>query len=338
MKKYTAILAVTLILLGVGTAVFLSNRTIKNDEDGIGNTAANLLNGGLFCENDGRIYFSNPDDNGALYVMDSDMSHLKKLYNDNCTYINATNHYLVYVRENHKRKIEGSEEFLNLNSTGIYRVDKKNGKNIKQLYQKPAGLTSLKGNYIYYQHYNPDEGLHFYQVKLDGSKERKISEEAVIPSSILGNTLYYNGVGEDHNIYTMNLPSGSPSLLYEGNCYYPVATGQYIYFLSLSNKYSIVRMNLDGTEPEFIVKERCSFFNLSPDEKYIYYQVDGGDNNRFCRMNLDTRKEEVIREGDFNSIHVTKDYVFFKEFSTEQFYYITSATGEIKPFSPGRKK
>lgn len=337
MRRFITIGIFAVLLLGIGTAAFLANRTVKNDPDDIGNTACNLLNGGLFCEDGDKIYFSNPDDNGALYVMNSDMSNLKMLYNDNCTYINTTNHYVVYVRENHKRTIENSDQFLNLNSTGVYRVDKKNGKNIKQLYQKPAGLTSLKGNYVYYQHYNPDEGLHFYQIMLDGSKEKKISEEAIIPSSILGNTMYYNGVGEDHNIYTMSLPGGSSSLLYEGNCYYPVATSQYIYFLSLSNHYAIVRMNLDGTNPEFIVKERCSFFNLSPDEKYLYYQVDGGDNNRLCRMNLDTLTSEVIREGDFNSIHVTKNYVFFKEFSSNQIFYITSATGAIEPFSPGKE-
>ena len=32
-----------------------------------GSTAGNLYNGGLFCEYDGTVYFSNPSDGGKLY-------------------------------------------------------------------------------------------------------------------------------------------------------------------------------------------------------------------------------------------------------------------------------
>ena len=333
MKKVIISALVCIIFIGIVCLTYLSNRTMKNKDDAIGNTAGNLLNGGLFCENDGLIYFSNPEDKGNLYVMDSDMSNVKKLYGDNCSYINATNHYIFYVRDNHKRK-SAPGQFFNFNTVGIYRVNKKDGENIKQLYSKPAGITSLKGNTLYYQHYNAKENLQFYQVNIDGSKEEKITEEPISPASILGNSLYYSGVKDDHNIHSMNLDTKSSSNVYSGNCYHVIATKKYLYFLSLSNNYAIARTNLDGSKPTILVKERCSFYNISKDENYLYYQVDGGDNNRLCKLNLSTMESETLKTGDFNSIHVTDHYVFFKEFDTNRVYYLTTKTGEIKRFRP----
>ena len=48
------------------------NQTVHNNDNAIGNTAGNLINGGLFCEYNDKIYFANPDDYNKLYVMNSD--------------------------------------------------------------------------------------------------------------------------------------------------------------------------------------------------------------------------------------------------------------------------
>lgn len=333
MKKIIVSTLICGILIGIFCLPYLANRTIRNKEDAIGNSAGNLLNGGLFCENDGLIYFSNKEDNGNLYVMNSDMTNVKKLYDDTCSYINTTNRYIIYVRDNHKRD-NAPGQFFNFNTVGIYRLDKKNEKNIKQLYSKPAGITSLKGNTVYYQHYDTKENLQFYQVDIDGSNEEKIMDEPISPASILGNSLYYNGVDNDHSIHSMNLDTTAASLVYSGNCYHVIATNDSLYFLSLSNNYAIARTTLDGENPELLENERCSFFNLSKDETYLYYQIDGGDKNRLCQMNLSTLESKTLKEGNFNSIHTTKNYVFFQEFETNQMYYLTIKTGEIKRFQP----
>ncbi len=333
MKKAIIITILLAIFIGFICLSYFADHTTENDKDAIGNSAGNLLNGGLFCENDGKIYFSNPNDDNTLYVMDSDMKNVKKLCNDTCSYLNATNKYIIYVRDNRKQNSTPGN-FFNFNTVGLYRLNKKNGNNIKQLYEKPAGLTSLKGNYVYYQHYNADEGMRFYQVKIDASEELELSKEAIFPASFSGNNLIYNGVADDHDIHSMNLKSKSASIVYSGNCYHVIATSKYLYFLSLSDMYAIARTDLDGSNFTIIEKERCSFFNLSPNEKYLYYQVDGGDNNRLCRMNLSNFKSETLKEGDFNSIHVTDHYVFFREFYSDNFYYLITATDKIERFNP----
>jgi len=70
-----AVAAVMIIVLAIGFR--LLNRISYNDENTLGNTSSNLLNGGLFCEIDDKIYFANPYDDGHLYVMNSDCSTCK---------------------------------------------------------------------------------------------------------------------------------------------------------------------------------------------------------------------------------------------------------------------
>ena len=102
MKKIIiGILTVALL----GTAIFFGSKLLNpetkmNQGYVNGNTAGNLYNGGLFCEYNGVIYFANPSDGGKLYSMDSNGNNLKKLTNDNATYINVDDNYIYYLINN----------------------------------------------------------------------------------------------------------------------------------------------------------------------------------------------------------------------------------------------
>ena len=76
---FALIIIGTIIYYGIGSA---TPKTQMNKGYVNGNTAGNLYNGGLFCESDGTIFFSNPSDGGKLYSMDSNGQNLKKLSND----------------------------------------------------------------------------------------------------------------------------------------------------------------------------------------------------------------------------------------------------------------
>ena len=66
-----------LIAAGVIIAILLSKRIPDNDSGVIGNTAGNLNSGGLFCETDGTVYFSNPYADGHQNSLDSDCENNK---------------------------------------------------------------------------------------------------------------------------------------------------------------------------------------------------------------------------------------------------------------------
>lgn len=332
-KEKIALIIIILVVSGLSIFAYLSSRTIWNEEDATGNSAGNLNNGGLFCEDGDLIYFANPKDDGSLYSMTQECTDFKKIHKDKVSSINTTSHYIVYVRDNHERD-KNAGNFFNFNNVGIYRIKKKNSGDIEQLYNDPAGVTGVYGNYVYYQHYNTEDNLEFYRVKLDGSEEEKLSAEPVVPASYQNGSLYYNGVDNDHDIHSLSLSNKQVSDIAYGNYFSILAENGTIYYLDLAQNYAIGRMNLDGSNPELLVKERCSFFNLSPDGRYLFYQIDGGSHNRLCLLDLTTLEEKTILEGDFCKLNTTSRYLFFQDFHLEQWYQYDPAADALKPFSP----
>ena len=64
-----------IIVLAIGFR--LLNRTSYNDEDTLGKTSSNLLNGGLLCEVDDKIYVANPCYQNTLCSRSSDLQNRK---------------------------------------------------------------------------------------------------------------------------------------------------------------------------------------------------------------------------------------------------------------------
>ena len=75
---------ITVAIVAVVAFLALNNRKTKlySDSSTTGNTACNLLNGGLFTQADNVIYFANPNDNNKLYKMNANLTKIQKLYND----------------------------------------------------------------------------------------------------------------------------------------------------------------------------------------------------------------------------------------------------------------
>lgn len=320
-----------LCILSIGTIVVLflytNNRTYFNKEEEVGNTTGNIYNGGLFSEHGGKIYFSNDNDDGSLYVMNSNITDIRKVHHDKAAYINADDNYIYYLRANNTRD-NSSGSILMFNNSGIYRINQ-NGKNLKSISNKPGSYLTLKGNFLYYQNYDVREGLYLYRKQIDGKLERLLLEEAVIPAAIIDNKLYYSGFTKDHNINALDLSSFTTNTMIEGNYAYPIFSGNYIYYIDLSENYTIKRMNLDGSDPVILVKERCSTYNITNSGKYLYYQVDDQENSKICRLNLDTMEVETLLDGYYKQIHVTDNHVFFKDFDNKNTYLI-SADGNTK--------
>ena len=103
MKKIITAVIIILAATGIGFGGFMYYRhhqTTMNNESAVGNTSGNLINGGLFCEYDGKIYFANPNDNNKLYVMNSDCTSITKLSEDSVASLNVCGRYIYYVKNN----------------------------------------------------------------------------------------------------------------------------------------------------------------------------------------------------------------------------------------------
>lgn len=326
-RKVFILLVVITLLAFIGVFLYNRGRTYFNEEEEIGNTAGNIFNGGLFCEQDGKIYFSNPNDDGALYVMNSDCTNIKKVHSDKAVYINADENYLYYLRANYTRE-SNVGSLLQFNNSGIYRITHR-GKDLKLISRNPGAYLTLQGNFLYYQNYDVESGLYLFRKKIDTTLEKLILKEAVIPSYIADNKLYYAGYEKNHDINALDLSSFVSSTRIKGSFAYPIFREDYIYYLDMDNNYSLNRMKHDGTERTVLVDEFCSTYNITNSGKYLYYQVDEEGDSGIGRLNLETMEQETLLEGNYKQIHVTDNYVFFKDFDDSR-TYVLSADGSSK--------
>lgn len=321
-----------LVIGGFGAWYYFSQKEYYNEDGTTGNTAGNLYNGGFFCEYDGVIYFSNPSDDGALYSMSSDCGQVKKISGDKVASINADGHYIYYSRRNYARK-DANAGFLNFQSSGLYRITKNNGKLLLLLDCK-NDISCLFGNTIYFRYYDDANKAQLYQVGIDGKNAGLVSKEPLIPASVRDDTLFYAGESSDHYLHGLDLANNGDYVYSYNFCYMPIAMPGWIYYISTQDNYSICRVGYDGSEPETLVSEFCTTYNITEDERYLFYQIDGGGDNRIVCLDLKTGVSTTLIDGDYNQIHVTSKYVFFRDFADTTTYAYKLSDGTLSTFHP----
>lgn len=334
MKKIViGIIAVLLcVLIFFGSKLFQTESKMNQGYIN-GNTAGNLYNGGSFCEYNGVIYFSNPNDNGKLYSMDSNGQNLKKISDDNATYINVDDNYIYYIRNNSDPSLNFG--FVAFHRNALVRIDH-DGDNLLLLDTEPSLYASLIGNYIYYVHYDTNDASTLYKVRIDGKEQQKVMNEAVFTCNADGQFFYYNGMSTDGSIHRYDTVSDTSAIIYTGNCFQPIVKdGVDVYYIDGNTNCSIVHTNINFDNPTYITRDSVDSYNVHG--SYIYYQRFGkNDESGLCMIKNDGTEYQLLRKGDYCDIHVTSYFVFFRDFHTREMYYFPRSNPSlIEKFNPG---
>lgn len=329
MKKGTKIalilIAAVIILVGVFFLTQYMRRIPENDLSVVGNTAANLNNGGLFVENptDGYVYFSNKFDDGKLYKMKPDETEMELILGSNVNHLLAGGDYLYYYLDTAK---SGTGLGYVVRTYGIYRAER-DGSHSQCLDRDAAINMQLVGNYIYYLRYNNQEYTKFYRTKIDKSDQIEVSESVINPACAVNGTIYFNGTEKDHYLYALDTRSDQIYTVYRGDVWYPHYADGWIYYMDVSSDYRICRYNLSSQQVEILTNDRADTFNVT--DRYLYYQKSDKDNPCLMRTGLDGSNPEVVAEGLYNNINVTSEYVYFMEYGDDSTMYHTPANGSI---------
>ncbi len=326
MQKKKIVLLV-LFLIAFFTLIFFLlsqvGKVAKNPEGTIGNTTGNLNNNGLFCQNEGVVYFANAYDDYRLYRMNADETNVEKLSNANVKYINCAGKYLYYYQEDSPdNKALG---FI-ININGVYRSDL-DGKNVFCLKKNPSGIIQLVDNNIFYQSYTNATGMTLYKTSLDKSTDIEVADYIINPAGYATGNIYFNGTKKDHYLYALDTTNNYISLVWEGNVWNPTVVGEYVYYMDVSNDYCLSRYSLYENTVETLTSDRIDLYNIYGD--YIYYQKNSTTSPALKRMQLDGTNEEIIMEGNFQNINITSSYVYFNSFDTPFPVYKTPTQGSI---------
>ncbi len=317
MKKNLKVIIITfIILILAGGAAFLYHRSEKipsNPEGTVGNTAGNLYNGGLFCEYNGKVYFSNPKDQDCLYSMNVDETGLQKLYEAKICNILAGGEYLYYFM---KEPVGTSLDKLRV-SHAFYR-SKLNGEKVKTITNDVVIDAQLVNDTLFIQTVDK-EGPVFYRINTDRSHKTDLGRVEIDPSCASDGIIYYNGKSLNHYLNALDTRTDISTVLWKGNLWYPILEGNYFYFLDVEHGYRLCRYDKVNDVVEILTHDRVDCFNIGGG--YIYYQCNSSAEPALKRMQLNGSDVTVIAEGNYTAIHITSQYVYFQEVSEDSFWY-----------------
>lgn len=324
-QKSILILSITgVILIALLILVILSGRIPMNDDNTTGNTPGNLNNGGYFCEMDGRVYFANAYDNFALYSMNPDETDLKK-YNDGAvSSINAGGKYLYYAQSSGSSDVGGIGGAVRI--SGIYRSNLK-GKSVVGLDRCNIVSMQLCGSYLYYETYDNQSGTTLDKIRIDKKEQQTVMEGIINPNCYVNGKIYYNGTAEDHYLHALDVSTDRDSVVWQGNIWNPIVQDGYVYYMDVGENYRLCRYNLSNKVVEVLTNDRIDMFNVYGN--YIYYQVSSADSPALKRMLTDGSMQELVREGVYQNINITSEYVYFNSFNESTPVYKTYTFGPI---------
>ncbi len=323
-KKLIAILcALIAILICAGLFVFtnLAKRVPENPPGTIGNTSGNLYNGGLFCESDGYVYFSNPYDSNALYRMRPDESEMQKMITTQVASINADGNYLYYYQGG-----SGGSAGLGflISTTGIYRVKKDRPKNVVCLDRVLGKYVILADNTVYYT--SSDDEISLKSIGIDGENAQTLLQLDILPVSVQDGTFYYINNEDNLHLMAYNLTTQASRQVLTEDIYMPIIEGTTVYGIDIHDDYALVKLNITTGEKTLLDSDRTDLINLS--DSYIYYQTSG-KTPQLKRIRRDGSDMAVVRDGAHSNINTTSGYVYFTGFGSTTPVYKTSTSGPI---------
>lgn len=325
-KKNGILILVTIFgFLSLLFGILISSGKIKQNPEGtVGNTSGNLNNGGYFCESDGKVYFSNAYDEGALYRMNVDETDIERIGSPEATYINVGGDYLYYYQ---KHVYNSSNWGFVLNTAGLYRCEK-DGKHNICLDKSNCAALSLVDNTLYYT--KPVEGkdtLCLFKIDTNKKNMQQVTDYLVNPSCVANSILYYNGTKENHYLYGYDTRTGIETLLAEQHMWFPTLSAQSIYFLDSHSNYCLCRYDMIDGNVTVLTTDRVDTFNVA--DGYIYYQRNSETQPALIRMDTSGNNAEVVAEGNYSDINITSQYVYFHDFASTVPMYKTPVNGPV---------
>lgn len=306
--KAILLLFVLIAIAGVFAILGYRGRQVTMNPNGtIGNIGGNINNGGLFCEYNDTVYFANPKDGYSLYSMTVDEKNVTKLTDSEVCNILAGGDYLYYFQKDSLDDTLGNMRI----SHAFFRCEL-DGSHAQALTYDTVVYAQLVNNYLYMLTAQ-EEGPLFYKLKIDKSDKVELASYTVNPASAQGGHIYYNGTGNDHYLYSLNTATDVPTELWQGNVWYPIVDGDYVYFLDVENDYRLCRYVLSGQIVEIMTEERVDCYNVG--NGYIYYQCNSQTSPALKMMRTDGSGVSTVAEGNYTNINMTSKYVYFQDFN-----------------------
>lgn len=288
----------------------------------MGNTNANISNGGMSVMRDGWLYFMNYSDKNALYKVKTDGTGEVKVSDDMAYYLNSYGDWIYYCN--------GSDGYK------LYKV-KPDGTERVKVSDDIAQNIFVDGGWIYYINLtdgnNAVDYRRIFKVKIDGSERQKLNSEDTMAFNMDGEWIYFINNSEQ-KLYKIKTDGSGQVKVSDAMTLSFSIVDDYIYYVDSSDgNNKLWRMKLDGTGGEILTEEKVSAFNVSGD--WIYYGNTQFDTVglELKKMKLDGTESTVMNDDDVVSITAHDDLLVYLCFDFTSFgikQTIMKADGSVR--------
>ena len=187
----------------------------------------------------------------------------------------------------------------------------------------------LIDDYVYYQHYDNNNGMTLYRCSTNNEDKGEVLKEIVNPCCVYNSDIYYPDQNNYFylNVFDTDTLKSTPYL--NERMYNPVFSNGYIYYINISNGYCLSRYSFDSHSTEDLTTDRVDCFNILGD--VIFYQRNAEDTPALMRMRSDGSDSVMIAMGNYSNINMTTVYTYFHSYGDPMDMYRVSTTGNPRP-------
>lgn len=267
-----------------------------------GNTAGNIVNGGLVAVQGDWVYFRS-NEGGSLYKgnLSGSVNGARIISTDAAWFINVSGDYIYYSNRDDNNRL------YRIRTDGSDRLPLTNG---------GAWFATLIGDWIYY--ISENDQYHIYKISTDGSGKIRISDDAAWFINVVDDWIYYINRSEEEAIYRIKTDASENTRITDyAACCVNIHDG-WIYHINQSENRYLYRIRLDGSDAEELTDHPAWFVNVKAD--WIYY-VNEEDNFTLHKISLNDGRRIKLNSEPARYTNVIDGWVFYLDHAEEDGVY-----------------
>lgn len=292
----------SIVIEGDGNKTVSENNDTKADDSKVqdsGCSSGNINNGGIVNEYEDVIYYFNKSDSNRLYASDKDGNR-------------AVGNILGAI------DINACDECIIYLNNGIYRYEFATDTSTLIVSGQCRSVNKYKDRIYFLKNENDINVI--CSCDLKGEDFRILNDSISGYMNIYNDKIYYLNGTDEGSIHSINLDGSDDKRISSfGNVQELIACEKGLYYVSgSSTDYNIWNIGFNGSGDTKIYGKSAKSLNYYDGELFFLLRED----NTLCKTDADGNDCVVLDEGNFSSVNVVRDWVYYFVIDDMDYYRI----------------
>jgi hypothetical protein len=302
MKKFIAYIAIIFTICSLSACMPSSQPVTK-----MGNSNANIVNGGMSITDGDWIYFWNNANEGHLYRMKTDGTQESEICEDTPYYMNLHEGWIYFVNGSDNRK--------------IYRI-KTDGTDRQLLNETSASNLIIYNGWMYFMDVtNPTDNENYariFKAKLDGSEKEMISSTPAQNFNLDKAWIFFLSMKDNQLMKVRTNGSDEKKISDVPMMSFQISDNSG-YYVDIENRF-LWKMTLEGKNAIKLSDKKVMAFNAGS-EWIFYTSIKDELSHEFEKMKNDGSESVKINDDAPLGINVVNDWLFYLNMEPENFIF-----------------